>query len=77
MNQKCIPRKGYKIHNNDEEIGHITSGTFSPNINKGITLGYVDKRKINNSEIFVKIRDTLLSATISKNIFIEGNSLFE
>lgn len=40
---KTIPRKGYKILNeNQEKIGVVTSGTFSPSINKAIGMGYVE-----------------------------------
>ena len=76
MNDRCIPRKGYKIHNKEGEIGYITSGTFSPNINKGIALGYINNSNT-SSQIFVKIRESLFSATITKDTFIKGNSLFE
>ena len=27
----------------EKEIGHVTSGTFSPSMNKGMGMGYVDK----------------------------------
>ena len=77
MNEKCIPRKGYKISDGEKEIGYITSGTFSPTINKGIALGYVEEKKIQDAKIFVNVRNTLFSAKIIKNGFIKGNSLFE
>ncbi|MEW5760201.1 MAG: glycine cleavage T C-terminal barrel domain-containing protein, partial [Candidatus Thermoplasmatota archaeon] len=35
-----IPRKGFEIYNSSL-IGHITSGTYSPILKKGIGLGYV------------------------------------
>lgn len=38
---KGFPRKGYEIHKNNEKIGFVTSGTFSPSLEKGIGLGYV------------------------------------
>jgi len=31
------------INNNGEEIGHVTSGTFSPCLKKGIGMGYIKK----------------------------------
>jgi aminomethyltransferase len=37
---KGFPRKGYEIHKNGKEIGFVTSGTFSPSLEKGIGLGY-------------------------------------
>ena len=77
MNEKCIPRKGYKIYNKNNEIGYITSGTFSPTINKGIALGYVNALDFDSENIFVNIRNKQLPADFIKGSFIEGNSLFE
>jgi len=37
-----VPRRGYKILIDNGEIGHITSGTFSPVLKKNIGLRYVD-----------------------------------
>jgi aminomethyltransferase len=36
-----FPRPHYQIQNNGQKIGEVTSGTFSPSLNKGIGLGYV------------------------------------
>ncbi len=38
---KGIPRPHQKIVNNSQEIGFVTSGTFSPSLKKGIGMGYV------------------------------------
>jgi len=38
---KTIPRNGNIIKLNGEEIGKLTSGTFSPSLSKGIGLGYL------------------------------------
>jgi len=39
--RKGIPRPHQKIFNNIQEIGFVTSGTFSPSLKKGIGMGYV------------------------------------
>lgn len=39
--EEGIPREGYRVLVGGEEVGHITSGTFSPLIKKGIALAYV------------------------------------
>lgn len=36
-----IPRPHNKIFINNQEIGYVTSGTFSPSLKKGIGMGYV------------------------------------
>lgn len=40
---KGIPRPHQDIYINDKKVGHVTSGTFAPSINKGLGMGYVDK----------------------------------
>ena len=77
MNDKGIPRKDYKIYSQKQEIGYITSGTFSPTINKGIALGYINIKNIDDKNVFIKVRDKFLSVDIIKGAFIKGNSLFE
>ncbi len=41
LQEKGIPRHGYKVKRGDEEIGDITSGTQSPTLGKGIALAYL------------------------------------
>ncbi len=54
---KGFPRKGYEIHKDDEKIGFVTSGTFSPSLEKGIGLGYVTvERSTKGEELDIIIR---------------------
>ncbi|MGC3968198.1 MAG: glycine cleavage system aminomethyltransferase GcvT [Pirellulales bacterium] len=39
---KRVPRETYKVLADDREIGHVTSGTFSPTLEKAIAMAYVD-----------------------------------
>jgi aminomethyltransferase len=41
MDDRGIPREGYLVMAGDEVVGHITSGTFSPTLGKGIGLARV------------------------------------
>lgn len=41
IEEKAFPRHGYAIQSNGTSIGSVTSGTFSPSLEKGIALGYV------------------------------------
>jgi aminomethyltransferase len=71
MLEKGIPRHGYEILDKDSiMIGHVTSGTQSPTLQKAIAMAYVN---VNNSKIdsecFIKIRDKLLSAKVVKMPF--------
>ncbi len=39
-----VPREGYAIECNGERVGEVTSGTFSPTLQKPIAMGYVAPR---------------------------------
>ena len=41
MAEKAIPRKGCGIFSGGQKAGEVTSGTFSPSLERGIGLGYV------------------------------------
>ncbi len=41
---RFIPRNGYRVLIDDIEIGWVTSGTFSPVLQRGIGQGYIDVR---------------------------------
>ena len=68
---KGIPRQGYDIVNNNEEIiGNVTSGTMSPTLKKGIGMGYVKiKYAKPGSEIAIKVRNKILKAKVVKPPF--------
>ena len=71
MVEKGIPRHGYEIQNKEgQTIGHVTSGTQSPSLQKGIAMGYVDTAysKI-DTEVFIKVRDKSLLAKVVKMPF--------
>jgi aminomethyltransferase len=73
MIDRGIPRGHYELCDADgNAIGHVTSGTQSPTLSKGIGLGYVPTQhsKI-GSEIFVKVRDRLLKAQVVKLPFVK------
>ncbi|MBZ0265509.1 glycine cleavage system aminomethyltransferase GcvT [bacterium] len=40
---KAIPRHSYTCHQGDEQIGTVTSGCWSPNLDKGIGMAYLEK----------------------------------
>jgi aminomethyltransferase len=68
MIEKGIPRHGYEIKDySGALIGHVTSGTQSPSLGKAIGMGYVIAScAAIDSEIFIKVRDKLLQAKVSK-----------
>lgn len=72
MIDRGIPRHGYELTDGlGNRIGHVTSGTQSPVLNKGIGMGYVAKAySAFGTEIYVKVRNKLLMAEIVKMPFI-------
>ena len=70
INDKGIPRKGYKIFDKSKnQIGHVTSGTFSPILKKGIGLAYI-KNNIPLTEKYLKIRNNFIELKVVKTPFI-------
>ncbi len=71
MIEKGIARHDYEIKDFDGGIiGRVTSGTQSPSLGKAIGMGYVDaKYAAIDSEIFIKVRHTLLKAKVVKMPF--------
>jgi len=76
MIEKGIPRNGFQLFCKDQSIGHVTSGTMSPTLGKGIGQCLInrDYSKIGN-EIEIDIRGKLKSATIVKPPFYKTGSL--
>jgi len=68
---KAIPRQGYKIFDKlTDEIGFVTSGMFSPVLQKSIGLGYVNiENSKTDTELNVEIRNQSFPATIVKTPF--------
>lgn len=72
--EKGIPRQGYKITKDNKEIGFVTSGTFSPTLNKSIGLGYVlSEYKDIGTRFEIVIREKKVKAEIIKTPFYKGS----
>lgn len=69
MIDRGIPRHGHVIYNVDgEDIGHVTSGTMSPVLGKGMALGYIEREYAKEgTHIFIDIRGKRLRAEV-KNL---------
>lgn len=70
---KPIARHETEIYYNDEKIGTITSGGYSPTLAYNIALGYIrtDKGLDINSVVQVKIRDKFYDAQIIETPFVK------
>ena len=72
---KAFPRHGYDIFDGMTKIGHVTSGTFSPSLQKPIALGYVPSVKSRiGATVEVAIRDKKFPAVVVKPPFYKNAS---
>jgi glycine cleavage system T protein (aminomethyltransferase) len=70
MTEKGIPRQGYPIMLNDEEVGVVTSGTMSPSLGEAIGIGFVPKSGVSIGDtISIDIRGRGKKAEIVKTPF--------
>ncbi len=72
LSEKAFPRHGYAIHSNGEKIGDVTSGTFSPILDKGIGMGYIPlKYSKAGTNLSIMIRNREVPATVTGLPFIK------
>ncbi len=65
MIDKGIPRHGYKVFANGEEIGFVTTGTQSPTLKKNIGLALIKTEFTEmDTEVEVEIRGKRLKAKV-------------
>src|SRR5690606_4045978 len=70
--EKTFPRHGYDVTADGKKVGHITSGTVSPVLEKPVALGYVDKPfNSPGSNVAFKIRDKEIPAVVTKLPFVK------
>lgn len=72
MTDRAIARHGYPVYKDEKISGYVTSGTFSPGLNKSIGMAYVDLEytKI-GEEIEIMIRNKPFKAKIVQMPFIK------
>lgn len=71
FSERCVPRQGYTLHDSaGAEIGAVTSGAFSPTLQKPIALGYVAiENSKTGSAVSVNIRERMFSGEVVKAPF--------
>ncbi len=68
---RAIPRSHYKVYYDSREVGEITSGSFSPTLNKGIAFALISSEVPQDiEEVQVEIRGKLSNFNITKTPFI-------
>ena len=67
MLEKSIARQGNEVYKDNQKIGTVTSGTFSPILKKGVAVAYVSvENAVEGNAVAIKIRDKLAQAQIAK-----------
>ena len=70
MLEKGIPRHGYRVWRHDKMIGSVTSGTYSPSLDKNIALVLLDREFAEPGlEVEVEIRGRKLKAKTTAKVF--------
>jgi aminomethyltransferase len=70
MLSKAIPRTDYELHAEGQSVGRVTSGIFSPSLNKGIGMGYLPIEYASvGTHIEVIIRNRAVPARVVKTPF--------
>jgi len=69
-----IPRHGFRILSDGKEVGHVTSGGFSPLLKYGIAMGYVPPSLSEEGHsLNVEVRGKPLKATVVKMPFYDAD----
>ncbi len=74
LSDRALARHGNEIMYNAHVVGQVTSGTFSPSLQKGIGMGYIASEYANiGTTISIPVRGKEIPATIVKLPFIQKN----
>ena len=67
-----IPRSGCVVRDGEgSEVGHVTSGTFSPTLKQGIALALLDRSVAEGDEVVIDVRGREVAATVTKPPFVQ------
>lgn len=63
---KNIARQGYPVMSGQEVVGKVTSGTFSPTLQKSLCMAYVDADRLGDDRTYsVQVRKKLIAARVT------------
>lgn len=67
MIERGVPRNGYRVFQDSarervQEIGFVTSGNFTPSLQKNLAMVYIDSKIVFNEMVQLEIRNKLLAA---------------
>jgi aminomethyltransferase len=65
-----IPRSGHQVSRGEEPVGEVTSGNFSPVLERGIALAFLRPDVDDGAAVVVDIRGRPAQATVTKPPFV-------
>lgn len=73
FSDKVVARGGAIVKNGEEEVGHVTSGVFSPNLQQAVAIAYIKPEFAKVGEkISVQVRNKCFEAEITKMPFVKS-----
>ncbi len=67
MIDKAIPRAGYPIMKDGVQVGEVTSGTFSPTLERPIAMAYLELPVSEpGTEVYINLRGKMRAARVAK-----------
>ena len=75
MSDKAIARQDHKIYIENQEVGYVTSGTFSYLLKSGIGIAFINREIDNYSNASVFIRNKNFNIEISRKALMKNTSL--
>lgn len=74
LDERAVPRHGYPILHDGEQVGHVTSGTMSPTLGVPIAIGFIDAACADEgTSVAVEIRDQPTPANIVSHRFLQAH----
>jgi aminomethyltransferase len=68
-----VPRAGQEVLSGDKVVGRTTSGSFSPTLQTGIAMAYVDRAVARGEEVAVEVRGRRLPAQVVRPPFVDSD----
>lgn len=66
MLERAVPREGYPVLSGDDEIGWVSSGSYSPTLDQFIALAFLDPLKVESGGLRVKVRNRVYRTRVTK-----------
>jgi glycine cleavage system T protein (aminomethyltransferase) len=74
LDGRQIPRSGYAVQMGDERAGEVTSGNFSPVLERGIALAFLRPDVEEGTQVVVDIRGRRAAATVTRTPFVRPDN---